>query len=119
MSPEDAPVNSNKNRDGTASACVVHLAQAVAQTALSKTDLNSQWVNQLRERSSFNRAAIAVANKNVPVIWNVRVIWAVLRTNETLTTHRNDSIRPDVSSESNERLTRKFRTCGTSQKEST
>jgi hypothetical protein len=30
----------------------------------SKTDLNNQWVNRLRERRSFNRAAVAIANKN-------------------------------------------------------
>ena len=55
---------------------LVHGARAVVRTAPCKTDLNSQWVNQLRERRGFNRATVAVANKNA------RIIWAVLRTGE-------------------------------------
>ena len=56
---------------------LVHGARAVVRTAPRKTDLNNQWVNQLRERRGFNRATVAVANKNA------RIIWAVLRTGET------------------------------------
>jgi transposase len=37
---------------------------------------NNNWVNQLRERRAFNRATVAVANKNA------RIIWAVLQTGE-------------------------------------
>lgn len=55
---------------------LVHGARAVVRTAPDKADLNNQWVNQLRERRGFNRATIAVANKNT------RIIWAVLRTGE-------------------------------------
>jgi transposase len=53
---------------------LVHGARAVVRTAPTKTDPNNQWVNQLRERRGFNRATVAVANKNA------RIIWAVLRT---------------------------------------
>ncbi len=55
---------------------LVHGARAVVRTAPGKTDPNNQWVNQLRERRGFNRATVAVANKNA------RMIWAVLRTGE-------------------------------------
>ena len=55
---------------------LVHGARAVVRTAPSKTDPNNEWVNQLRERRGFNRATVAVANKNA------RTIWAVLRTGE-------------------------------------
>jgi transposase len=55
---------------------LVHGARAVVRTAPRKTDLNNQWVNQLRERRGFNRATVEVANKNA------RIIWAVLRTGE-------------------------------------
>lgn len=55
---------------------LVHGARAVVRTAPNKTDLNNQWVNQLRERRGFNRATVAAANKNA------RIIWAVLRTGE-------------------------------------
>ena len=43
---------------------LVHGARAVVRTAPNKTDPNNQWVNQLRERRGFNRATVAVANKN-------------------------------------------------------
>ncbi len=55
---------------------LVHGARAVVRTAPNKTDPNNQWVNQLRERRGFNRATVAVANKNA------RIIWAVLRSGE-------------------------------------
>jgi len=55
---------------------LVHGARAVVRTAPSKTDGNNQWVNELRRRRGFNRATVAVANKNA------RIIWAVLRTGE-------------------------------------
>ena len=52
---------------------LVHGARAVVRTAPSKMDPNNNWVNQLRERRGFNRATVAVANKNA------RIIWAVLQ----------------------------------------
>jgi transposase len=55
---------------------LVHGARAVVRTAPSKIDPNNTWVNQLRERRGFNRATVAVANKNA------RIIWAVLQTGE-------------------------------------
>ena len=55
---------------------LVHGARAVVRTVPSKTNLNNEWVNQLRERRGFNRATVAIANKNA------RIIWAVLRTGE-------------------------------------
>lgn len=55
---------------------LVHGARAVVRTAFNKSDPHNQWVNQLRERRGYNRATVAVANKNA------RIIWAVLRTGE-------------------------------------
>jgi len=48
----------------------------VVRTAPNKNDPASQWVNELRRRRGFNRATVAVANKNA------RIIWAVLKTGE-------------------------------------
>ena len=39
------------------------------RTAQRKSDPASRWVNELRERRGYNRAAVAVANKNARVIW--------------------------------------------------
>ncbi len=55
---------------------LVHGARSVVRTATSKTDPFNAWVNQLHERRGFNRATVAVANKNA------RIIWAVLRSGE-------------------------------------
>ncbi|MBG6178805.1 putative N-acetyltransferase YhbS [Labrenzia sp. EL_208] len=48
----------------------------MVRTAFNKSNPHNQWVNQLRERRGYNRATVAVANKNA------RIIWAVLRTGE-------------------------------------
>ena len=55
---------------------LVHGARSVVRTAPDKTDPTNQWINQLRQRRGFNRATVAVANKNA------RIIWAVLKTGE-------------------------------------
>lgn len=55
---------------------LVHGARAVVRSASNKSDPANQWVNELRQRRGYNRAAVAVANKNA------RIIWAVLRTGE-------------------------------------
>jgi transposase len=56
---------------------LVHGARAVVRTAVRKTDARSMWVNELRLRRGYNRATVAVANKNA------RVIWAVLTSGES------------------------------------
>ena len=61
---------------------LVHGARAVVRMATNKNDPMSQWANQLRERRGFNRATVAIANKNA------RIIWAVLRTGDHLPRRR-------------------------------
>ena len=55
---------------------LVHGARTVVRTTARKTDPFNAWVNKLHERRGFNRATVAVANKNA------RIIWAVLRSGE-------------------------------------
>jgi transposase len=55
---------------------LVHGARCVVKVAANKTDRRSLWINDKRERLGFNRAAVALANKNA------RVIWAMLATGE-------------------------------------
>src|ERR1700687_2989698 len=57
---------------------LVHGARAVVRTAVRKTDSRSMWVNELRQRRGYNRATVAVANKNA------RIIWAVLMRGEAV-----------------------------------
>lgn len=63
----------SKRGDKNLRTLLVHGGRAVVRTASRKTDPRSQWVNQLRGRRGYNRAAVAVANKNA------RIIWALLR----------------------------------------
>jgi transposase len=55
---------------------LVHGARSVVRTAVCKDDPLSAWVNGVRARRGFNKATVAVANKNA------RIIWAVLRHQE-------------------------------------
>ena len=55
---------------------LVHGARSVVRTAVCKNDPLSAWVNGVRARRGFNKATVAVANKNA------RIIWAVLRHQE-------------------------------------
>lgn len=55
---------------------LIHGARAVIRHSGNKTDKKSLWINALKERSSFNKAAVALANKNA------RTIWAILSTGE-------------------------------------
>lgn len=66
----------SKRGDQHLRSLLVHGARSVVRVAANKNDPTNQWVNQLQERRGFNRATVAVANKNA------RIIWAVLRTGE-------------------------------------
>ena len=54
---------------------LVHGARTVVLHAANRDDPLSRWINRIRERRGYNRAAVAVANKLT------RVGWAVLRYN--------------------------------------
>ena len=54
----------------------MHGARSVDQTASAKTDPFNAWINEPRRWRGFNRATVAVANKNA------RIIGAVLRSGE-------------------------------------
>jgi transposase len=55
---------------------LVHGGRSVVRTCDKKTDKRSLWVKDKLERGGFNKAAVAVANKNA------RIIWALLATGE-------------------------------------
>lgn len=48
---------------------LVHGARSALFAAKSKTDRISQWVRQLHERRGFNKACVALANKNARILW--------------------------------------------------
>lgn len=55
---------------------LVHGARSVINTCDNKTDKKNQWVADKKQRCGYNKAAVALANKNA------RVIWAMLATGE-------------------------------------
>lgn len=67
-------MNITKRGDQHLRTLLVHGARAVVRTAGQQQSPFNQWVNQLKERRGYNKATVAVANKNA------RIIWAVLRT---------------------------------------
>ena len=55
---------------------LIHGGRAVVRTCENKTDKRSAWVTDKLRRCGYNKAAVAVANKNA------RIIWAILATGE-------------------------------------
>lgn len=55
---------------------LIHGGRSVVKTCEKKTDAKSKWVNDKLQRGGFNKAAVAVANKNA------RVVWALLASGE-------------------------------------
>ena len=55
---------------------LVHGARAVVKSCENKTDKKSLWATDKKIRCGYNKASVAVANKNA------RTIWALLATGE-------------------------------------
>lgn len=55
---------------------LIHGGRSVVRTCEKKTDRKSEWVKDKLQRGGFNKASVAVANKNA------RVVWALLATGE-------------------------------------
>ena len=48
---------------------LIHGARAVLKNCTKKTDKLSLWLQALVDRRSFNKAAVALANKNARILW--------------------------------------------------
>jgi transposase len=55
---------------------LIHGGRAVVRTCNGKEDARHQWVKKRKETVGYNRAAVALANKDA------RIIWALLAKNE-------------------------------------
>lgn len=56
---------------------LIHGARSVIARASSKTDARSRWLQQLTSRVGMNKACVALANKNV------RILWALMASGES------------------------------------
>jgi transposase len=48
---------------------LIHGARAVLKNCSDKTDKLNLWLQALIERRGFNKAAVALANKNARILW--------------------------------------------------
>ena len=48
---------------------LIHGARSVLQRCESRTDARGRWMQALKKRRGFNRACVALANKNARVLW--------------------------------------------------
>ena len=65
-----------KRGDGYVRKLLIHGARSVVKNCEKKTDRKSKWVADKKNRMSYNKAAVALANKNA------RIIWAIMTTGE-------------------------------------
>ena len=66
----------SKRGDSYLRMLLIHGARAVLRFADKKSDRTSRWVSSIAERRGKNVAAVALANKNV------RIVWALLKKGE-------------------------------------
>lgn len=66
----------SKRGDRYVRTLLIHGARSVLKNCDKKTDKKSQWITDKKRRCGYNKAAVALANKNA------RVIWAILATGE-------------------------------------
>lgn len=57
----------SKRGDGYLRELLVHGGRAIVRTSEKKTDQRSIWVNRIKNQSGFNKAAVAIANKNARI----------------------------------------------------
>lgn len=66
----------SKRGDNYLRKLLVHGARSVLKTCEKKTDKRNRWVQDKKKRCGWNKAAVALANKNA------RIIWAIMTTGE-------------------------------------
>lgn len=59
----------SKRGDSYVRKLLVHGARSVVYRARRKIDKRSLWINQIAERRGKNKACVAVANKNIRIVW--------------------------------------------------
>ncbi len=82
----------SKRGDGYVRKLLVHGARSVINVCEKKSDKKSRWVADKKNRIGYNKASVALANKNA------RVIWAIMATGEC---YRKVSVRPTTYHQSN------------------
>jgi transposase len=63
----------SKRGNGYIRTLLIHGARTVLKNCTNKTDKLSLWLKALIERRGFNKAAVALANKNARILWAMAV----------------------------------------------
>lgn len=61
----------SKRGDGYLRELLVHGGRAVVRTSEKKTDPRSIWANRIKNQGGFNKAAVAIANKNARIVMSM------------------------------------------------
>lgn len=61
----------SKRGDRYLRSLLIHGARAVVKQAARKLDTMSGWIRGLKERRGYNKACVAVANKNARILWSL------------------------------------------------
>lgn len=61
----------SKRGDRYLRSLLIHGARAVVKHASHKLDSLSTWIRSLKDRRGFNKACVALANKNAPILWAI------------------------------------------------
>jgi transposase len=56
---------------------LIHGARSVMRRCGTRTDARGQWMREIKDRRGFNRACVALANKNA------RILWALMANQDT------------------------------------
>lgn len=59
----------SKRGDSYLRGLLIHGSRSVLRRAASKTDSKSRWMTKIRDNRGFNKACVALANKNARIIW--------------------------------------------------
>lgn len=79
-----------KRGDRYARKSIIQGARSVVKVSDKKSDRKSQWVSKIKEKGGFNKASVALANKQV------RIMWAILRTGECYRSTQADELLKKV-----------------------
>jgi transposase len=58
----------SKRGDGYVRELLIHGGRSAVRTAEKKTDSRSLWANRIKDQRGFNKAAVAMANKNARIV---------------------------------------------------
>lgn len=64
-------MNITKRGDQHLRTLLIHGARAVVRTCTNQNNLFNKWVGDLKERRGYNKATVAVANKNARIVWSI------------------------------------------------